>query len=226
MNQSLPFLRQFPLFRELDDQEFEKLSQITIAHSYQKKANVFMQGEPRQAVFFIRKGIIKVYKIDVNGNEQIVSFLRKGEMFPHTGFFDQTPYPATAEVIEPTDLFVIPIKSFEQLMLETPTIAIKVMRVMGEKIRELQAKLQEFAVYDVNCRIYSFLMRLAREHGTLVGDHIQINLPLTHQEFANMVGTTRETVNRVFSQLKKDQIISMDRKRITILDPQALEELV
>lgn len=226
MNQLLPILRNIPTFRELDEQEFEKLATITIKHSFQRKANVFMQGEPRHAVFFACKGIIKIYKIDMNGNEQIVSFQKKGDMFPHTGFFDQTPYPATAEVVEPTELIVIPLKQFEQLMMETPTIAVKVMRVMGEKIRELQSKLQEFVAHDVNHRVVSFLLRLAKEHGTSEKGHIQIDLPLTHQEFANMVGTTRETVNRVFNQLKKDEIIAMNRKKIMILDVDALEGLM
>lgn len=223
MNPLIPILRNIPIFRELDDLEFEKLGMITSKHSYQRKANVFMQGENRHAVFFACKGIMKIYKIDVNGNEQILSFQKKGDMFPHTGFFDQSPYPATAEVIEPAELIVIPLKQFEQLMLETPTIAVKVMRVMGEKIRELQSKLQEFVAHDVNHRVISFLLRLAQEHGSTDKEHIVINLPLTHQEFANMVGTTRETVNRIFNQLKKEEILSMNRKKIVILDMEALE---
>lgn len=226
MNPLLPILRNIPIFRELDDQEFEKLATITSKHAYQRKANVFMQGESRHAVFFACNGIIKIYKIDQNGNEQIVSFQKKGDMFPHTGFFDQTPYPATAEVVEATELIVIPLKQFEQLMLGTPTIAVKVMRVMGEKIRELQSKLQEFVTHDVNYRVFSFLLRLAQQHGKQEKDQIHIDLPLTHQEFANMVGTTRETVNRVFNQLKKDEIITMNRKKIVILDLAALERLM
>ncbi|MGD8190978.1 Crp/Fnr family transcriptional regulator [Brevibacillus ginsengisoli] len=223
MNPLIPTLRIIPIFRELDDQEFERLAAITSHHSFQRKANVFMQGENRHAVFFACKGIIKIYKTDVNGNEQIVSFQKKGNMFPHTGFFDQSPYPATAEVVEPAELIVIPLKQFEQLMLETPTIAVKVMRVMGEKIRDLQTKLQEFVTHDINHRVISFLFRLAQEHGSQNKEQIIINLPLTHQEFANMVGTTRETVNRIFNQLKKEGIISMNRKKIVILDPKALQ---
>jgi len=216
-------LRRIPLFAELDDQEISKIKASTVTHSYQRKSNVFMEGEARTAVFFIRKGVVKTYKIDINGNEQIVSFLKEGDMFPHVGFFDQTPYPATAEVLEDAELLVIPIKAFEQAILEMPTIAIKVMRVMGTKLKELQAKLQDFTAQDVNHRIVSYLCRLAKEHGKQVEDSIEIDLRITHQEFASLVGSTRETVTRVFNQLKKEKILSVDRKKITILDLDALE---
>ncbi|WP_134686371.1 Crp/Fnr family transcriptional regulator [Brevibacillus migulae] len=216
-------LRNIPLFRELDEQEFGKILQIAIPHTYQRKANVFMEGEKRTAVFFIQEGIIKIYKTDINGNEQIVNFLKKGDMFPHVGFFDQSPYPATAEVVETAELIAIPIQLFEQTLLEVPSIAIKVMRVLGSKILELQHKLQAFSVHDVNYRIISILLRIAHEHGKQNGNVIQIDIPLTHQEFANMVGSTRETVNRLFNQLKKEEIIAINRKRITILDVEALE---
>lgn len=222
MSAMVPFLRKIPLFIELDEQELARLADITITRTFRKNANVFMEGDQRQAVFFIQKGIVKVYKIDPEGNEQIVSFLKEGDMFPHTGFFDATLYPATAVIVEAAELFVIPIHAFEQLMLGMPSIAVKVMRVMGLKIRELQARLQDFVTQDVNRRIISFLARMAREHGQPDNGHIRIDIPLTHQEFANMVGTTRETVNRVMNQLRKDGILDMNRQSIVIHDMESL----
>lgn len=214
----LPNLRSIPMLHELDSAEFTKLSTITLMQTSPRKSNVFTEGEPRTAVYFICQGIIKVYKVDPNGNEQIVSYLKKGEMFPHTGFFDPSPYPATTEVVETVELLVIPIKAFEQLMLDTPSIAIKVMRVMGAKIRELQAKLQDFVVHDVNRRIISVLLRLADEHGIEEKGQRIISLAVTQQDIASMAGTTRETVSRLFQHLRKDRLIEMDRKQIVILD--------
>jgi CRP/FNR family transcriptional regulator, cyclic AMP receptor protein len=226
MSSTTSFLKQIPLFIELDEGELTHLAGISITRAYRKNANVFMEGDLRQAVFFIHKGIIKIYKIDSDGNEQIVTFLKEGDMFPHTGFFDSSPYPATATVVESAELFVIPIQSFEQLMLDMPTIAIKVMRVMGEKIREFQAKLQAFVTQDVNRRIISFLVRMADDHGVRGKDEVRIDIPMTHQEFANMVGTTRETVNRVMNNLKKENIIEMNRQGIVIFDYAKLREIM
>jgi len=226
MSSMIPFLQQIPLFAQLDESELLRLADIAIVRTYRKNANVFMEGDPKQAVFFIHKGIIKIYKIDSDGNEQIVSFLKEGDMFPHTGFFDNSPYPATSTIVEAAELFVIPIQAFEQLMLDVPTIAVKVMRVMGEKLREFQSKLQAFVTQDVNRRIISFLVRMADNHGQLSGNQLKIDIPMTHQEFANMVGTTRETVNRVMNNLKKEGIIEMNRQGIVIYDMKRLKEMM
>jgi CRP/FNR family transcriptional regulator len=144
-------------------------------------------------------------------------------MFPHTGFFNQNPYPATAEVIVDTQLLAIPVRSFEQLMTNTPAIAIKVMRVMSEKIKDLQEKLQEITGHDVQDRGLLFLIKLAENYGTTKDGCVHIDVPMTHQEFANVIGTTRETVNRLINQLRKEAIIETHRNGFVILDYEALK---
>lgn len=215
-------LYRVPFFRELDEQEWNKIHDIAFRKSFACRTLIFRQGEPREAVYFICKGTVKIYKLDRDGNEQIINLLTAGDMFPHVGFFDGAPYPATAEVLEPAELLVIPIKAFEQALLETPTIAIKVMRVMGQKLLDLQAKLLELTMHDVHQRLISILLRLTAKHGKQEGGTIELTLPLTHQELANMAGTTRETVNRLLNQLKKEGILQIDRKKITLLQPDAL----
>lgn len=218
------FLQQFPIFQDLSPEELKQIEEIAISRSMNKKTVIFSEGSEKEAVFFIRTGIVKAYKTDENGHEQIVSFLKTGDMFPHTGFFNAHPYPATAVAITPTSLLAIPVKSFERLMLSTPAIAIKIMRVLGDKIRELQDKLQVLSGQDVRNRVLSFLLMLAEQHGQQQGDKIVINLPMTHQEFANSIGTTRETANRLLNQLAKDEFLEVDRSRIIIHNLQALKE--
>jgi CRP/FNR family transcriptional regulator len=197
---------------------------ISISRSITRKASIFTEGSEKEAVFFIRDGLVKTYKTDENGHEQIVSFLKTGDMFPHTGLFNQNPYPATAEAIVDTKLLAIPVRKFEQLMMTTPSIAIKMMRVMGDKIRELQEKLQVLSGQDVKHRVLSFLQLLAEQHGQPVENKITINLPMTHQEFANSVGTTRETINRLLNQFSKEELLEVDRNKIVIVDMEALKQ--
>lgn len=218
------FLQQVPLFHDLNIQELERVEEITISRFVSKKSTIFTEGSEKEAIFFIQDGLVKTYKTDENGHEQIVSFLKTGDMFPHTGFFNQNPYPATAEAIVDANLLAIPVRLFERLMMDTPSIAIKMMRVMGDKIRELQEKLQVLSGQDVKHRLLSFLLLLAEQHGNTKANKITINMPMTHQEFANSVGTTRETVNRLLNQLNKEQLLEVDRNRIVILDIEALKE--
>jgi len=216
-------LQQVPLFRDLNVEEMERVENIAIRRFYAKKSVVFTEGSEKEAVFFIHDGLVKAYKTDENWHEQIVSFLKTGDMFPHIGFFNKDPYPATTEAIVDTHLLAVPVQKFEQLLLDTPTIAIKVMRVLGSKIKELQEKLQEFSGQDVNHRALSFLLKLAEQHGEWNGNTVHIDLPMTHQEFANTIGTSRETVNRLLNQLRKEKILQMNRNRMTISNIDALK---
>jgi CRP/FNR family cyclic AMP-dependent transcriptional regulator len=218
-------LKLVPLFRELTPDELERIWGIAILRNYRKKNVIFTEGSEKEAVFFVRDGLIKAYKTDENGHEHIVSFLKSGDMFPHTSFFNQNPYPATAEALMDSQLLAIPVLSFEHLMMDTPAIAIKVMRVMGEKIKELQEKLQEITGHDMQYRGLLFLLKLAKNNGTIKNGAVHINVPLTHQEFANTIGTTRETVNRLINQLRKDGILETSRNGFVILDHDALKNL-
>lgn len=219
------FYKQFMLFQDLNEEELKLIEDISILRTYPKKATIFNEGSDKEAVYFIQEGLVKTYKTDENGHEHIVSFLKTGEMFPHTGLFNQSPYPATAETIVETKLSAIPIQKFEGLVMRMPSIALKMMCVMGDKIKELQDKLQMLSEQDVKHRILSFLLILVDQHGETDKSEIMIKLPVTHQEFANCIGTTRETVNRFLNQLSKEGLLSVDRNGIIVKDVEALKLL-
>ena len=223
--QMIQFFKELMLFQDLNNEELMQVNEIASARLVAKKFTIFNEGSHKEAVYFIQEGLVKTYKTDENGHEQIVSFLKAGDMFPHTGLFNASPYPATAESIVETTLIIIPIALFEGLVMRMPSIAIKMMRVMGDKIKELQEKLQMLSEQDVKHRILSFLLLLAEQHGQSKANIITINLPVTHQEFANCVGTTRESVNRLLNQLSKDSLIEVERNRIIVKDLEALKLL-
>jgi len=223
MKEKIEALRLVPLFRDLTQEELERIWEIAIQRCYRKRTAIFTEGSDKEAVYFIQDGLVKTFKTDQNGHEHIVSFLRTGDMFPHTGFFNQTPYPATAEAILHTQLLAIPVQSFEKLIMDTPAIAIKVMRVMSKKIRELQEKLQEITGHDVQDRGLLFLLKLVENYGTVKNGIVHVDAPMTNQEFANTIGTTRETVNRLINQLRKEDILEPHRNGYTILDYEALK---
>lgn len=215
---TVDILRHIPLFSELSEEELQKVKAITTKRTYKKKEYVFMEGDKREAVFFIQSGAIKTFKVDQEGNEQIMNLLREGEMFPHIGFFDESPYPATAEVIQEAELFVIRMDDFEALMLNQPQIAVKVMKIMGQKISALAQRIQALISQDVRHRVIFSLIRLALESGKQTEKGVHIDMPITNQDFANIVGSSRETVNRIFNQLKKENLIEFGKNGILIND--------
>lgn len=221
-------LAEFSLFRELDDRELTKVTEIAIAREWKKHSHVFLQGDPLENVYFIYDGKIKIYKSDANGKEQIVNIMKKGEMFPHVGFFRKGDYPAFAEVLEPSTLIAVPISRFENVLIENPELSIKVFKVLGEKIVDLQNRLEEQILNNTYEQIIKLLIRLAQKDGKKLEDgKIWLKAEFTNRDLANMIGTTRETISRTLTKMKKDHLLEEDDEGNMILDPdQLLDEII
>lgn len=221
---TLDMLKQFLYFHDLTDEELAQVYQISGFRTYRKKSVIFHEGEEKAAIYFIYDGLVKTYKTDEDGHENIVSFLKQGDMFPHATFFDLQPYPATAEALVDSDMIVIPQSSFEQLILAIPALTKKTIVMMGGKIRELQQMLQQITGQDVQSRGVAFLLKIAERYGVEQSGRLIIPVPLTNLEMANAIGTTRETVNRLLNQLRKQNIIEKDGSKLVIVNPQALSD--
>lgn len=221
-------LAKFSLFRDLNDQELEKIVDISISREWKKNSHIFMQDEPLENVYFINEGKVKIYKSDAHGREQIVSILKKGEMFPHVGFFRKGGYPGYSEVLEQASLVVVPISQFEKVLVENPHLSIKVFKVLGEKIVDLQERLEAQILNNTYEQIIKLLIRLGELHGEKQEDGtVLLKADFTNKDLANMIGTTRETVSRTLSKMKKDELIMTDANGNMILDTDVLmDELV
>lgn len=182
-----------------------------------------MQGDELDRVFFIHEGKVKIHKNDISGKEQIVSVLQKGEMFPHTGFFRKGSFPAHAEILEDAQLIVTPIADFEKILLLHPELCIKLFRVLGEKIIDLQNRLEEQILHDTYEQIVMLLLRLCKTNGTPFDNSFKITTQFTNKQLANMIGTSRETMNRTINQLRKKNLITMDNDGCFIIDSDKLE---
>ncbi|MBB6453027.1 CRP/FNR family transcriptional regulator [Salirhabdus euzebyi] len=219
------WLSRQPLFQGLTDQEMDSVVDLAGTRHYKTGMHVFMQGEPVTNVYFIHDGRVKIYKTDINGKEQIVNVLQPGHMFPHQGFFRKGNYPAHAEVTEAAKITYIPIHSFENFLLQNPEISIKLFRVLGDIIVDLQGRLEEKLLHTTYNQVILLLIRLAKIHGEkLDKDWVQFNTTFTNRELANMIGSTRETVNRTIAKLKKKKIIKISSSQYLIVNPSLLEE--
>lgn len=221
-------LANFSLFRDLDDHELDKIVEISISREWKKNSHIFMQGDPLENVYFINEGKVKIYKSDANGREQIVAILKKGEMFPHVGFFRKGGYPGYSEVLEQASLVVVPISQFEKVLVDNPHLSIKVFKVLGEKIVDLQERLEAQILNNTYEQIIKLLIRLGELHGEKQEDgKVLLKADFTNKDLANMIGTTRETVSRTLTKMKKDRLLSTDLNGNMILDPEVLmDELV
>lgn len=219
-------LSEVPLFKELTADELVPFVDISKGRLYKKNTFVFMEDEPLDRVFFIKEGRIKIYKTDFTGKEQIISVLEKDEMFPHAGFFRKGTFPANAEVLEEATLIVTPIKEFEAILIKKPELCIKVFRVLGEKIIDLQARLEEQILHNTYEQIVMLFLRLCHSNGVQVNSKEEIyklTSSFTNRDLANMIGTSRETISRTINQLKKKKCIFIDEGHNIIIYKKNLE---
>ena len=218
-------LQSFSLFQNLSEMELELLASIAIHRSYPEGTHIFMQGETLKNVYFIHRGQIKIYRTDLQGKEQIINILQSGEMFPHQGFFRGGTYPAHAVSMDNSTLIYIPIQAFEQFLLKNPEICMKIFRVLGEKIVDLQNRLEEKVLHNTREQIILLLIRIAKNHGVKIADgKTLITTNFTNRELANMIGTSRETMNRTLAQLKKKQIVSTNENGQLLMNVENLKD--
>lgn len=215
-------LQRIPLLDGLGEEHFRQWNVQLHRRRYRKHAVIFHEGQPREAVFFILDGLVKTTKADPAGKEQTISLLHYGDMFPHIGLFDDAPYPATAKAILDTELAVIPIDAFRRLLTHHPETAANVIAHMEQKIKQLQHRLQNMST-DVQQRFIAVLLQLADEFGTEQNGRTILSMPLTHQEWASLLGTSRETVNRILNQLKKERLLSTDKQHIILYNRAQLQ---
>lgn len=221
-------LSKFTLFRDLNDEELLEIVNISISREFKKGSHVFLQDDPLENVYFIYDGKIKIYKSDITGKEQIVNFLKKGEMFPHVGFFRKGGYPAFSEVVEDSTVVVVPISQFENVLIENPELCIKVFKVLGERIVDLQDRLEAQILNNTYEQIIKLLVRLGKIHGQELKDgKMKLKGEFTNKDLANMIGTTRETVSRTLTRMKKEGKIEVDEKGNMFFDPdELLDEII
>lgn len=218
-------LRRFPLFKGLTDYELEPILEISKNNTFQQGSHIFMQDDPLTNVYFIHHGTIKIYRTDIQGKEQIINILSAGEMFPHQGFFRNDNYPAHAEVMEEALLIYIPIHLFEDFLINNPEVSIKIFRVLGDRIVDLQNRLEEKILRNTFEQIILLLIRLGKKYGKdngYGGVHLSTNF--TNKELANMIGSSRETVSRTLTQLKKKELITTGKDGNLVLQLEGLKE--
>src|SRR5690625_714436 len=218
-------LQRFPIFKNLTEYEIEPIVELAKQRMYPNGSHIFMQGDKITDVYFIYQGKVKIYRTDMQGNEQIVNVLQPGDMFPHQGFFRQDSYPAHAEAIGEIILVYIPIQSFEDFLITHPEICIKLFRVLGDIIVDLQNRLEEKILYNTFEQIIMLLLRLIKSHGeALDEDKYIIKTQFTNRELANMIGSSRETVSRTLTKLKNNQCIETDPTGLLIVYPEVLKK--
>ncbi len=210
------YLKQISIFSQLKEEFLQKIDSISIMRNYKKGRIIFMEGEPGEAFYYIKSGLVKISKVSSSGKEHILHILNEGHVFAEVNLFNNTSYPATAEVLEEAQIGLIKNSDLEKLIVENPEISLELIKYLNHRLIEAQNKVRNLALYDTFGRTAQALVKLADDYGKKTTKGIELDLGISRQELANMVGTTRETVIRVLAAFKKEKSIELDKSNIII----------
>lgn len=215
-------LQQVPLFQYLSPDELQKIGILVKQRSFRKKAVIFTEGSEKKAVYVVQSGLVKTYRTDKRGCEQIESFLKKDDLFPQTGVFDGIDYPVTAECIVQTTLLTIPVEGLERVMQQHPVISVKIMRAINEQRSEPRTY-EKLSGQSPQRRGQMFLLKLVEHYGTSVKGELRIGIPMTQDDLAHTIGSTKDKLSLFLDQLRNAGIADMHRSGFVIHDVESLK---
>lgn len=215
----LGLLRSSDLFQDLTDQQMGHVEEMTVMTRCQQGRLIYAQGETVEALFLLKRGKVHIYRLSPDGRKLLLAVAGPGTLFGNMAFTGTSMQDAFAEAVEDSVLCVMSRDDIEQLVREFPSVGIRLLDKLSRRVQELEARLEEGLLRDMTSRVAAALLRLRERQGS---DRVAI----THQELADNLGTYRETVTVTLGELRDRGIVSLQRRRIDILDPGALMQIV
>ncbi len=218
-------LKKIELFKNLSDEEIKELEPYLVKAAYKKKEDIFFEGSPPEWFYIVSRGKVKITKISNEGKEIILEIISPTDIFGGVAVIRGFPYPANAVAMEDTEVIKISRKSLMRLVDRFPNLMYCIALQLGDRMKSSYESLKNIALERVEARIAALLLKLAGKVGVETRNGLMIDMRLTKQDVADMVGTTVETSIRTFSKFKKEGLVSDTDGKFVIKDRKALTEL-
>ncbi len=209
-------LKNTQLFEDLSADELEQLSKITPYRRYGAGEIVYHMEDPADALYFVRDGMVKISMYFPNGKEMILGLLGQYDIFGELLLLPSERRPNQAEAVVDTTLIVMPEADFQRLLQQYPRIAMKFIQVMSTRLWQAQQWQAEVGAFDAPGRLANLLVRLSGDFGKEGERGIEIDLNLTQQDLAKMIGATRETVSHCLARLLEYGAVKRRRSPIVV----------
>ena len=216
-------LRDVPLFADLTGQELEMLADRALSRQYQPGEMIFSEGDPCEGLYVVQAGSVKIFNASAGGREQVLHIETAGNTLAELPVFDGGSYPASTVAVDPCTLLFISKKDFRTLCLERPEMALKVLKVVSSRLRQLVGMIEELSFTTVRNRLASWLLQQAREKGQKTARGIEFGLSINNQELAFQIGTVRELVSRNLSHFQSEGMLKIEGRNVLIQDLNSLE---
>src|SRR5471030_6542 len=219
-------LRRIPLFKDFEDAELTLIASAVTNRRFSKHQFIVREAEPGDTFFIIVSGSVSVCRIAPDGRETILSILKEGDFFGEMSMFDSSLRSASIKTLTETEVGAIRQADFLILLDRNPRIGRSLVIALSERLRAANALIAATTSQDIRARLASLLLNFGEQFGERVENGTRITLRLTNQEMANMIGTTRETVNRTLNRFWDDKLVDMRTAHVIIVEPDRLRALI
>ena len=219
------FLAKVPLFLGAPDRALDIAASAVRKRVYESGTTVFQEGDKGEALYIIASGLVKLSKVDLGGHEKTLAILQPPEFFGEMALLGQASRSATAVTLNVVEAYLLFNDDFKRLISDYPAISLNLTTTLAARLRGMDDESQILSYQDAQGRVAYVLLRLYRG-GVIDLDSSHALVRLTHQELANLAGTSRETVTRALKALEAEGVIQTRPKEVFITDPEGLEEIL
>jgi CRP/FNR family cyclic AMP-dependent transcriptional regulator len=206
------------IFQGLSQEELAHLSGLAQTKIYKPRETIVEKGDSATEFFVLLRGRAKVGAPGADGSHAAINVMGPGEVFGEIAILDGQPRSATVTTLEECEMAVVNKAGFNNLLSASPSIAVKLLNVLAGRVRELTTRIEDRSFLDVPARLAKQLLWLAKNHGVESGPAVRIDLRLSQQELGDLVGATRESVNKQLREWTRAGILKQERDCIEIFD--------
>ncbi len=218
------YLKACDLFERLSDAEAERLNRSALVRRFKKKSVIYVPAEAGQTVLVLATGRVKIYDLTLEGRETILAFVEQGELFGELASLNGQLRREFAEAAEDCQVLAIPGDDFLAMLECRADLALSVTKLVGLRRQRIETRLRNILFLPSRPRLIRVLIELVETHGERLGDQHVIRFPLSHQDFAGLIGVSRETVTLTLGQLQAEGLIAVQRRRVIVLDLDRLRQ--
>jgi CRP/FNR family transcriptional regulator len=221
MDKILQLISGIPLFEGLLPKELEKIRRIAVDKFYAKGKTVFLEGDQGNGFYVVADGRVKIFKVSLDGKEQILHIYGPGQPFGEVPVFSGKKFPASAQALLKSHLLFFPRDAFVNLISNNPSLSLNMLAMMSMRLRQFTVQVENLSLKEVPGRLASYLMVLAEEQNA----ESRVSLPVSKSQLASLLGTIPETLSRILSRMNGQGLIRVDGGTIELLDTAGLHAL-
>lgn len=224
MDERYWYLKRCDLFAQLDEAGIARLEQVSHIRTLERRSLIYLPNEASDSVLLLLSGRVRIYHLTGDGKEALLAFIDPGELFGELTLVGQQEREEFAETMERSQVLKIPRQQLLDLMQNQPEMTLRVTRLIGLRRQTIERRLKSLLFQSNRERLSHLLLELAERYGVEDAEGTALRVKFSHQELANLIGSTRETVTVILQELQREKLVQVRRRQLILRNPAALSQ--